>query len=321
MASIIRVINAFKPLDEEWTKDDVTNCILKLQQDGYKPNSLDTYKIVIKKFFHWQGKKDIVEHLKIGTHNNSLRREDILTVDEINTMIESADSPMYKALLALLFESGARINEVLAVKRKDVIESERGLLINIPETKPNKNGEVSYRRSIYPFSAQFIRNHITFSAISPGDRVFKPCHRSVWEMLRKIAQKAGVTKSVNPHAFRHAAATDALLRGFQEVIIKKKFGWSGDSRMLSRYIHLIDEDVINETLLKAGMDIPKQTLSVINQPEPLKIVDAAMQLSKLAEENENLKSRLDEKDKDFYELKRQMDFITAALQAKSHSNI
>ncbi len=31
MASIMRVINAFKPLDEEWTKDDVTNCLLKLR--------------------------------------------------------------------------------------------------------------------------------------------------------------------------------------------------------------------------------------------------------------------------------------------------
>lgn len=41
---------------------------------------------------------------------------------------------------------------------------------------------------------------------------------------------------------------------------------------------------------------------------------------KFSQENEILKSRLDEKDRDFDELKKQMDFITMALQAKGASS-
>ncbi len=58
-----------------------------------------------------------------------------------------------------------------------------------------------------------------------------------------------------------------------------------------------------------GIDLPKALIKNIKKAEPLKLSDAAMQFSKLTEENASLKQGYDE-------LKRQIELITAAFAAK-----
>jgi hypothetical protein len=117
-------------------------------------------------------------------------------------------------------------------------------------------------------------------------------------MLHRIASDAGITKPIHCHLLRHAQATDMVKRSYNEAIIRKKLGWSSTSPVIARYQHLNDEDVINATL--ENHDKLPQTAAPrieIKEADRLSLVDAAMQFSKLTEENSELKTRLDEMDK------------------------
>ncbi|VVB89345.1 Tyrosine recombinase XerA [uncultured archaeon] len=314
--SLIRQVNAYKPLDAKWTKSDINDFILSLDKKKW---TIEKYKQILKKFFAWRGKPELIDQLKFKPVKTAIRREDILTVDEINKLIENTPSTLYKALIAFLFESGARVSEALAVKVKDIQETDKGIVISIPQTKTGND----YRRGLFIYSSQFIRNHLVYCALKNDDYLFTHqsgarhiTNVSVFNMLKRIAKDAGITKPISAHKFRHAQATDMVLRGYQEMIIRKKLGWTDDSKMIARYQHIVDDDVINATLEKAGSEIPKQPITNLNTAEPLKLADAASMFVKMNEENAALKEKAEKQDKTIEEMQRQMEFITATLNAK-----
>ena len=112
---LLKNLNDWKPL-EEWNKSTINEYILKLDKEEYSKATIETRKTILKALFTWAKRPDVVEDIKIKAIKNILRREDILTIEDVNKLIETTDSHMYKALIAFLFESGARINEVLAKK-------------------------------------------------------------------------------------------------------------------------------------------------------------------------------------------------------------
>jgi len=284
---LLKNLNDWKPL-ESWDKDTMTEYIIKLQAEGYSKATIETRKTILKAVFKWAKKLDVIEDIKIKAVKTQLNRKDIFTVEEVNKLIESTESPMYQALIALLFESGGRINEILPIIVEEIEETDKGMIIPVHQTKTGEDG----RRILCVFSAQYIRNHITYSNLGKKDRLFPVVDVSVWEMLKKIGKKSGIEKPISAHKFRHAQTVDMLRRGYQEQIIKKKLGWTGDSRMLARYCHVVDDDVINASLAMAGTDIPRQPIANLKQAESLKIANASMQLSKLNEENEALKDQV-----------------------------
>jgi len=69
-------------------------------------------------------------------------------------------------------------------------------------------------------------------------------------MIQTIANKINLKKKVNPHAFRHARATN-LANKLTDAQMKEVFGWTKNSDMASVYVHLSGRDV-DTALLKAN---------------------------------------------------------------------
>lgn len=132
-------------------------------------------------------------------------------------------------------------------------------------------------------------NHIAYSGLRLDDIVFKLHKANAWKLLIKLGKDVGITKPCNPHAFRHAQATTMIQLGYNESIIRKKLGWTGDSKMIGRYIHCVDDDVIDATIEKNGTPIPKPQIKTINPAQAANIVDAASTIAKINAENEQLK--------------------------------
>ncbi len=281
-------IDRFKILDKTWTKADVDKYVLSLKEKN-KPSSVEIKKMILKKFFQWSGKEDIINHLKIKRIKNSLKREDILDTNDVSKMIDATESPMYKALIAFLFESGARINEALNIKLNDIQETDQGMIINIPTKKTGDD----YRRGIYPVSSGYIRNHIMYANITGKNRIFPITSGHANKMLQLIGKNAGIEKPVTCHKFRHAQATDMVVRGYQESIIRKKLGWTDSSRMIATYTHLVDDDVINATLEKSGQEIKPKPIANVKTAEPMNIVDIGGIVSRLVEKNAQLEEQIE----------------------------
>jgi len=100
---------------------------------------------------------------------------------------------------------------------------------------------------------------------------------------------------VSPHKLRHAQATYMTRKGYQESIIRGKLGWTGDSKMVSRYTHLDGNDIINATLEKEGMQehtIAPELVKAITPGAPIKIADTTMEFARINNENKAMQEQL-----------------------------
>jgi integrase len=284
--TVLQNLNKFKPLESITEKD----LIAFFKQLNTTEQTFALYQTIIKKYFSDIGKKDIVAWIQKKNPKETLKSDDILTTDDINRLMDTTNSHYYKALIAFLYESGSRINEAKALKYKDFQETNEGMICNIPTTKTN----AGYRKVILPFTSQYIRNLKTYLNASENDIVFNVGVWATNDMLKKMGKRAGITKPIHCHVFRHAQATTMVQLGYNEAIIRKKLGWSPTSGMIARYQHLNDNDVIEATLKNTGK-LPHTAIKTeIKEAEKLSLVDASMQLSKINEENEALKSELND---------------------------
>lgn len=306
---ILRTLNEYKPLE---TIEKIDLVAFFNQLKGTE-SSIALYQTIIKKYFQDIGKSDAVLWIKTKKPKETLKSDDILTTDEINNMIDASESHYWKALIAFLFETGCRISEAKALKVKDFQDTDAGMIVNIPTNKT----AAGYRKVILPFSSQYIRNLRTFTNMKKDDIVFTLSESITYHTLQEIGKDAGINKPISCHKFRHAQATDLVKRGYNEAIIRKKLGWSPTSSMIARYQHLNDEDVINATLENTGK-LPQTAAprTEIREADKVTLVDAAMQFSKLTEENSELKTQMEKQAAEMETMKRQMELITAAMAAR-----
>jgi hypothetical protein len=64
------------------------------------------------------------------------------------------------------------------------------------------------------------------------------CYAATRKMLKDCAKRAGITKPVNPHNFRHSRATSLAVAGLNSAIMNEIMGWSQNSNMSATYLHI-----------------------------------------------------------------------------------
>lgn len=285
--------NRWKPLSK-WNQDDVTRYILYLKKEGYSKGYIEMTKSLIKSFFIYHGKEDFVKNLKIKIEEKKLRKNEILIPAEVDKLIEVATDNRYKALIALLFESGARISELLNIRVKDIEDTNNGMVIMIPATKTGEE----YRPCACVMSAQYIRNHILYPPLKKDSLLFDISKVQVWLKLKEFGRLAGIDKPISAHKFRHAQATYMVRKGYNETIIRSKLGWVDDSSMIARYTHIDGTDVLNATYEKEGKEtiLSPELIQNIKFAAPISIADPSLEFNRINQENRELKERLDKQD-------------------------
>jgi integrase/recombinase XerD len=157
----------------------------------------------------------------------------ILTKEEMRKLLEAPDIQTAigyrdRAILEVLYSTGLRNSEVLALKLHDVDTQEGYLRVN--EGKGGKDRVVPLGR----LAGKYVENYV--KAVRPqllkdpacpflflnqyGERMGK-C--GLLELVHKYRRKAGLEKRVTPHTFRHTCATlmmknKANLRHVQELL-------------------------------------------------------------------------------------------------------
>jgi integrase/recombinase XerD len=283
--SVLKRLNKFKPLDKI-TKDDLVRYFA--EWEGADSTRM-THTIVIKKFFKDIKKPDVADWLKAKKPKEILKFDDVLDGEDVNKMIAATDSLYWKAMIAILYDTGARIKEIRSLKYRDFKDTQDGLIVHIPTTKT----AAGFRKMILINSAQYIRNLQASINGKPDDVVFKFKYRYTFEVIRDIGRAAGIKKHVHPHGFRHAAATK-YVHEMPEMVLRKMMGWTPNSAMVSRYVSLSDESVIETQL---GKENHKEQVKL----NPAEKIDLEPVYDSLKEENKQLKSRLEDETKNLKE--------------------
>lgn len=142
-------------------------------------------------------------------------------------------------LLKSLYYTGARISELLALRRRNVSLREDGLGQVVLFGKGGKTRVVVVPREIYDEMlevAQDTEDGFVFCGQSGNPLTINYAERAV----RKIAEKAGIN-GVTPHWLRHAHASHAIDRGAPLSVLRDSLGHS-DISVTGKYIHSRPED-------------------------------------------------------------------------------
>jgi len=83
-------------------------------------------------------------------------------------------------------------------------------------------------------------------------------YRSAMKMVQKRGKIAGITKKINLKLFRHTEATEAA-KFMTESQLRIRHGWSNNSRMPDRYVHIVNSDVDEALFEHYGIKKPKNT--------------------------------------------------------------
>lgn len=201
---------------------------------------------------------------KRSPDDEALPVEQIITPDELRTMIEAAPDTQLKALLAVLYDSGARASEFCALRVRDVIFDEYGAILALP--KDGTNLKTGARRIRIITSAAYLRAWINahpltkkptaplWLAMSRRNQIGDPLRSSsLGYVVETAGKRAGIDKDVYPHLFRHSRATLAAKEGWPESIMRSHFGWARSSEMPSRYVHLAGKDADDYILSAADL--------------------------------------------------------------------
>jgi integrase/recombinase XerD len=86
-------------------------------------------------------------------------------------------------------------------------------------------------------------------------------------MVRRMARRAGMTRRVHPHLFRHTFATEALRCGMDSVQLAAILGHSGVAMIEKVYAHLTADDAYDAIIAMRTVARDRQR-SVGRHPKP-----------------------------------------------------
>lgn len=255
-----------KPFDE-MEREDIEEFLYDME---WETSTIDQYKIFIKKFFKWFYKAetypDVVKWIKVANHKKRMLPDDILTPAEVKAVIEAADNPRDRAFVSVLYESAARISEmvihekkkgniIIPVKQKDVVFDQYGAVIIL-------NGKTGMRRIRLIRSVPDLMiwmNHcpkrddnapLWVGLHEPHDEYLSASR--AYSLVCSAADRAKISKEVYPHLLRHTRLTE-VAGFFKEADLKVFAGWTADSKMASIYIHRSGADVDRVQLEAEGI--------------------------------------------------------------------
>jgi len=185
-------------------------------------------------------------------------------------MIRACQSSRDRAIITMLYEGGFRIGEIGAMVWNDLKFDNHGVVVNVNF----KTGKPRYIRLImatehiyrwkddYPFEPEpdvlvFLsqqRNPLTHAAVN--------------KQIQLIAKRAGITKHVTPHIFRHTRITHLIQDGVNESVIKLMMWGSLTTNMFQTYAHLTGSDIDRAMLSNYGITIEEDEVRQTASLEP-----------------------------------------------------
>lgn len=183
-------------------RDMVCQYVEQLRK-AYKPRTVNLSIISLNRYLRWAGYRELT--VKTGRIQPRRSLNNILSIQEYHIMLDYAKRTgrkKYYMLMRVLAGTGIRVGElkyitVEAVRAGNTDVYNKGKLREI--FVPNELSEalLEYCRE------EQIHTGILFEG-SKGEAISR---NAVWQMLTKLAVRAGVDKrKVNPHSFRHLFA-------------------------------------------------------------------------------------------------------------------
>ena len=186
-----------------------------------------------------------------------------LTIDQVMSMLNIVGSDLIssrdKALVELLYATGARVSELINLNTLDIstVETEAGVTTTVKlKGKGGKERVVPIGSfAVAAINDYLVRSRPTLLKVSTQKALFlnqrggRLSRQSVWNLVANAAARAGLLDQVTPHSMRHSFATHLLDGGADIRVVQELLGHS--SVTTTQIYTLITIDHLRESYANA----------------------------------------------------------------------
>jgi integrase/recombinase XerD len=253
----VKKIKSTKDISEKVLIDFISYVCNRLnkREKNYSEKSIYRKISVLKSFFKYLLIEDLLEDNpaeNLDTPKISRLIPSVLTIDEVNKMLESVDIDSKqglrdRAILETMYASGLRVSEVIDLEIKNIFFEDGFLRVFGKGAKerivPIGKSALWYIEKYYNEDRNLVKNNDSHNFVFLNFRGKKMTRMSVWNIVKKYSSMAGIEKKIHPHTLRHTFATHLLEGGADIRIIQEMLGHS-DISTTQIYTHIDKEYLI-----------------------------------------------------------------------------
>ena len=186
-----------------------------------------------------------------------------LTIDQVMSMLNIVGSDLIssrdKALVELLYATGARVSELINLNILDIstVDTEAGATTTVKlKGKGGKERVVPIGSfAVVAVNDYLVRSRPTLLKVSTQKALFlnqrggRLSRQSAWNLVANAAERAGLSDQVTPHSMRHSFATHLLDGGADIRVVQELLGHS--SVTTTQIYTLITIDHLRESYANA----------------------------------------------------------------------
>jgi len=213
----------------------------------------------LKAFFRYAMLEDLISRDpadKIQGPKLERKLPEVLSVDEVNQLMDSIDLSLpngtrNRAILETMYSCGLRVSELCDLQISN-------LHLEIELLKVRGKGDKERWVPISQLAIKHLSHYLNHSRrggkIVDEDIVFlnnrgkRLSRQSVFLILKKYAENAGISKNISPHTLRHSFATHLLKGGADLKAIQDMLGHESITTT-EIYTH-IDQDYLRKAIMK-----------------------------------------------------------------------
>lgn len=260
---------------EEATLENLRIFIGELNDLGIAARSRSRIISGIRSFFHYLSVENYIDSNPcelLETPFLGYHLPEVLTLDEINDMVaainpDKAEAQRDRAIIETLYGCGLRVSELVDLEMSKIYTEEGYLVVR---GKGNKERMVPMSEvSIHEIN-RYLEEFRSYLNVKPdcanilflNRRGGKLTRVRIFQIIKDLAEAAGIRKNISPHTLRHSFATHLLEGGANLRAIQQMLG-NESITTTQIYIHL-DRSSLREDILAFH---PRNNLSVTANQE------------------------------------------------------
>ena len=232
---------------------DIEDFFAQLYDLGIAASSQARILSGLKSFYRYLIQEKVCEEdptLLVSSPSIGRHIPEVLSYEEIVSMMETIDLSQQfghrnKAIIEVMYGCGLRVSEVISLNISDIYMKDEFIRV---VGKGDKERLIPIGKKTLNELMLYIRGERLHQEIKAkySDKVFISARgtsltrQSVFLLVKSLAEKAGIKKTISPHTLRHSFATHLLEGGADLRAVQQMLGHSSISTT-EIYTHVSDE--------------------------------------------------------------------------------
>lgn len=235
----------------------VLNLLAHLTNEGRSKATISRQVSCLRQFFQFLLQRQVINSdpmLLVKVPKGSRHLPTVLTEDEVNRLLKTPDVTKKlgvrdRAILETLYATGMRVSELTNLTLGE-------LHLDVHLVQPRGKGDKERIIPIGEAAQEWLERYL--NTVRPGQLANRPqnqyvflnahgrqlTRQAIWQLIKRGAQQANITKRVTPHTLRHSFATHLLEHGADLRVVQALLGHS-DIATTQIYTHVSQQRVLD----------------------------------------------------------------------------